>query len=356
MNRFIYRNRGDEHMNFKDFRSDTTTQPTEMMRKAIASAIVGDDGYDDDPTTKLLEEKAAALLGKESALFVPSGTFANQLAILTHTRRGDEIILGHDSHTLIHEVGATAVIAGVHSRSTQTINGTMDIEDIVMKIREDDIHFPHTALICIENAHSSGAVVPLSNMKAVYNAAKQRNISVHLDGSRFFNAARHLKVDYKDMAQYADSLSICLSKGLCAPVGSLLIGKKSFIEKAKRNRKLMGGAMRQTGILAAAGIVAIENMIDRLENDHDNAKYLADSLETIENLRVFRERLDINLVFFTLPETVIEEDKLVQGLFEAGFKVSGKSHGEYRFVTSNNITRKDIDELVTKMKELIKNR
>ena len=340
-------------MNFIDFRSDTGTQPTDKMREAMANAIVGDDGYDDDPTVKKLEQMVADLLGKEAALFVPSGTFANQLAILTHTNRGDEIILGHDCHTVIHEVGATAVIAGVHSRSTQTVNGTMDVDDVLEKIREKNIHFPNTGLICIENAHSSGAVVPLDNMKEIYEIAQERNIPVHMDGSRFFNAARHLKVEYKEMAQYADSIGVCLSKGLCAPIGSLLLGEKSFIEKAKHNRKLMGGGMRQVGILAAAGIVAIENMIERLDDDHANAKYMADALETIDGLNVLRHRLDINLVFFTLPEVIIEENKLINGLLEAGYKVSYPEKGEYRFVTNNGVTKKDIDGLIKAMKEII---
>lgn len=340
-------------MKFTDFRSDTVTQPTDEMRKAISQALVGDDVYDDDPTVKELEMFASELLGKEAALFVPSGTFANQLAVLTHTRRGDEIIVGHDCHIMMHEVGATAVIAGVHTRSVKSTNGYLNPTEVEKSIREEDIHYPDTGLICIENAHSSGSVVSLENMKAIKAIADKHKVPLHMDGARFFNAARRLKEDYKVLASCADTINICLSKGLCAPVGSLLVGPEAFIKKAKRNRKLMGGGMRQVGMLAAAGLIALKDMVDRLDEDHDNAKYMADQLETINGIKVLRDRLDINMVFFTLSEEVVNEAALVEGLYDRKIKVNGTEEGEYRFVTNNDVNRKDIDALISAMKEII---
>lgn len=340
-------------MKYIDFRSDTVTQPTEEMRKAISQAIVGDDVYDDDPTVKELESFSAELLGKEAALFVPSGTFANQLAVLTHTRRGDEIIVGHDCHIMMHEVGATAVIAGVHTRSVVSINGYLNPDEIEKYIREDDIHFPNTGLICVENAHSSGTAISVKNMQDVKVVADKHQIPLHMDGARFFNAARSLKVDYKMLASCADTINICLSKGLCAPIGSLLVGSSKFIERAKKNRKLMGGGMRQVGMLAAAGLIALKSMVDRLDEDHENAIYMADQLETVNGIKVLRDRLDINMVFFILSESVVKEDILVNGLYERNIKVNGTEEGEYRFVTNNDVDKEDIDTLVSAMKEII---
>ncbi|MGD9475893.1 MAG: low specificity L-threonine aldolase [Eubacteriaceae bacterium] len=340
-------------MRFIDLRSDTVTQPTEKMRTAMATAIVGDDVYDDDPTVKELEALATKMLGKEAALFVPSGTFGNQLAILTHTQRGQEIIVAHDSHIMMHEVGASAVIAGVHTRSARSQNGFFDPTEIQALIRGNDIHYPETGLICLENAHSSGCVVSLKNMADIYQIAQQHQIPVHLDGARFFNAARHLHVDYPTMAAYADSLNICLSKGLCAPVGSLLVGSQTFINKAKKNRKLMGGGMRQVGILAAAGLIALQEMVERLDIDHENARCLADQLETLDGITVQRDRLDINMVFFKIDSPAIAEDALVSKLLAKGIKVNGLEENEYRFVTNNGVSKEDIDYLMTVLKEIL---
>lgn len=221
-------------MRFIDLRSDTVTMPTEEMREAMARAVVGDDVYGDDPTVKLLEEKAASIVGKEAALFVPSGTMGNQLAVLTHTKRGDEIIVEENCHIVQHEVGAAALISGVQLRTIKGLNSIMSAAQVEAGIREDDIHYPETGLICIENALSNGHVVPLNNMKDVYEAAQKHHIPVHLDGARLFNAADYLGVNASTVTQYTDSVMFCLSKGLCAPVGSMLAGKREFIEKAKR--------------------------------------------------------------------------------------------------------------------------
>lgn len=338
---------------FIDLRSDTVTQPTPAMREAMANAPVGDDVYGDDPTINQLEKLACEILGKEAALFVPSGTFGNQVAIMTHTKRGDEILVGDACHILMHEVGAAAVLSGVQVRTFPVVGNNIDVQKLAGMLRGDDIHFPDTGLICMENAQSSGQVVQLSNMQAIYELAHDHDIPVHLDGARLFNAALALGVNAKEIAQFSDSVNVCLSKGLCAPVGSLLLGTESFIKKARKNRKLMGGGLRQAGILAAAGIIALTDMVDRLESDHQNARYLANRLEEIESCVVQRDRLDINMVFFTFVESVITETELVNGLLQKNIKISGQENGEYRFVTNNDITSDDIDLTIDTMKGLV---
>lgn len=336
-----------------DLRSDTVTQPTDKMRKVMFSADVGDDVYDDDKTIKELESYAAKILGKEAALFVPSGTFGNQLSLLTHTERGNEVIVGHDSHILFHEVGASSVIAGVQLRTIESFGGRFEITKLESLIREDDIHYPKTGLICVENAHGNGSVVPLGKMKEIYNLAKKYDIPVHLDGARVFNAAAALNVDVKEIVKYCDSLMFCISKGLCAPIGSLIVGNKKFIMKAKKNRKLMGGGLRQVGFLGAAGLVALKDMVKRLKVDHDNALYLASQLDSFENITVIRERLDINMVFFTMNDTVINEQKFISKLLEKNIKINGIECGEYRFVTNNDVSKDDIDYVIKCMHEII---
>lgn len=340
-------------MRYVDLRSDTVTQPTEEMRNAMVNAIVGDDVYGDDPTIILLEEKAAKAVGKEAALFVPSGTMGNQLSIMTHTRRGDEIIVGEHCHIVQHEVGAAAVLSGVQLRTIKGHNDMMDSEAVESAIREDDIHCPETTLVCMENALANGMVMPVENMKKIYDTAKKHNLSVHLDGARLFNAATYLNVDAKEITKYTDSVMFCLSKGLCAPVGSMLAGSKSFIDKARKNRKLLGGGMRQAGFLAAAGIVALEKMTKRLNIDHENAKYLAKKLMEIPGIKLNPDNVHINMVFFDISALEIKSDALVAGLFAKGIKINGEEDGLMRFVTNNDVTREDIDYTIKCMKELI---
>jgi threonine aldolase len=338
-------------MDFIDFRSDTVTWPTEEMLDAMRQAKVGDDVYEDDPTVKKLEEIAADAVGKEASLFVPSGTFGNQLAILTHTKRGDEVIVPKDNHIVIHEVGASAVISGVQLRTIASNFGQININELESTIRESDIHYPDTGLICTENAHSSGKVVPLKNLESVKQVAAKKGISVHMDGARIFNAAVASKIDAKDIASTADSVMFCLSKGLCSPVGSVLAGSKDFILKARKNRKLMGGGLRQAGYLAACGIISIEKMVDRLIEDHDNAKYLAEKLDLIKGIKVFKDRLDINMVFFDIDINFnnfnnFKENEFINYLLSKKIKINPKEFGEYRFVTHYWINKKDIDYTV----------
>ncbi len=335
-----------------DFRSDTVTEPTELMRNKMTNALVGDDVYGDDPTVIQLEKEAANCLGKEAALFVPSGTFGNQLALFTHARRGSEVLLGHDCHIMMHEVGAASVIAGVQLRQVTTDNGTMPMKTLESMIRTDDIHFPETGLICMENAHSNGSVVSIANMKQVYTCAQKHHIPVHLDGARLFNAALTLEVDVKEIAAYADSIMFCLSKGLCAPMGSMLVGSKAFIEKARKKRKLMGGGLRQVGIVAAAGLVALQEMPQYLKTDHDNAKYLAEKLSEIDQIEVEDNRLDINMVFCKIKMD-LSDSAFVEALYQNGIKINGPENGEYRFVTHYWTPKEAVDKLVRQIKTLI---
>lgn len=336
-----------------DLRSDTVTlQPAEMV-KAMTKAVVGDDVYGDDPTVAALEAMAAQMMGKEAGLFVPSGTFGNQVAILTHTRRGDEVIIGSEAHILMHEVGAASVIAGVQLRTIPMALNEMDLAAVEKTIRADDLHYPDTGLICLENALGNGAVMPLENMEAVYKLAKAKNLPVHLDGARIFNAALALGVPAKALADCADTVNICLSKGLCAPVGSVLVGPKAFIDKARKNRKLMGGGLRQAGFLAAAGIYALEHMVSRLQEDHDNLKYLAEALDKIEGISVKKDRTAINMVFFELPESIIAEEVFLEGLLQAGIKSNGTEDGEYRFVTHYGVDRHQIDQTIATIQTLL---
>ncbi|WP_459129038.1 low-specificity L-threonine aldolase [Guggenheimella bovis] len=331
-----------------DFRSDTVTKPTDKMRESMLHCAVGDDVYGDDPTVNELEALAASMLGKEAALFVPSGTFSNQCAIMTHTRRGDEIIGLEDAHIVMHEVGAAAVLSQVSIRQARSHRGEYDLKELEALIREDDIHYPRTSLICHETAHSNGRAIPLENLKGVYELAKKYDLNVHIDGARIFNGAVALGVDVKEISKYADSVSVCLSKGLCAPVGSVLVGTKEFIDRARKNRKLMGGGLRQAGILAAPGIIALKEMTGRLDEDHENAKYLAERLKEFDGFEVLEDRLDINMVFFRFSGI-----DLVEPLLERGILINGIEAGEYRFVTNNGIDRTDIDRLIIALKEIL---
>lgn len=339
-------------MKFIDLRSDTVTMPTDEMRQAMANAEVGDDVYGDDPTINKLEKLAAEKVGKEAAIFVPSGTFGNQLALFTHARRGQEVIIGKNNHIVVHEVGASAVIAGVHLRTLETDNGAMNPKDVEKAIRVDDIHEPETGLICVEEAHGCGAVVPLETLKEIKQIAERHSIPVHMDGARIFNAAASLGVDAKEVAACCDTVMFCLSKGLSAPAGSMVAGSKVFIDRARKNRKLMGGGMRQVGILAAAGIIALEKMTLRLHEDHENAKYMAERLSEIPGVEVIKDRLDIDMVFFKMGEDVIPEKVLVEKLYEKNIKINGAEDGEYRLVAHIGVKREDIDYVINCMKEL----
>ncbi len=337
-----------------DLRSDTVTVPTDAMRKAMCEAVVGDDVYGDDVTVNELEALAAEMMGKEAGLFLPSGVMSNQIALFTHVNRGEEVILPDHCHIVVHEAGAAAILAGAQLRTVQNVKGEMPLDVVERYIRKDpqDIHQPKTALITYENADSDGQVCSLSYMEQIRTLADRYHLPVHLDGARIFNAATKLGVEAKEIAKYADTVSVCLSKGLCAPVGSVLVGSKTFIAEARRKRKIIGGGMRQVGILAAAGKIALLEMSKRLQEDHDNAAYLMEELSKVKGITVFPERQQINMVFFRLDGYPLSSEKLMQYLAEKGVKINGADNGIMRFVTHYDVTREEIDRVVAYMKEV----
>jgi threonine aldolase len=330
-----------------DIRSDTVTQPTDAMRKAMASAEVGDDVYGDDPTVNALEARGAELTGKEAAVFVPSGVFGNQLALFTWCPRGTEVVLGEECHIIQHEAGAAACIAGVQTRTISAPSGALKPDDIQRRLRRAELHEPATSLICLENAHSSGRVMSLDNMAALQALAREWDIPVHLDGARLFNAAVALGTSPQAIAAYADSVMFCLSKGLCAPVGSLLAGERRFIENARLKRKVMGGGMRQAGILAAAALVALAEMPGHMAEDHRRARQLAAFLATIPGIAVEPADVEINMVFFTFPPARdIETASSITAAFaQAGIRISAPVRGEFRFVTHYWIGDRELEAI-----------
>lgn len=342
-------------MKIIDIRSDTVTKPTEEMRMAMYRAKVGDDVCGDDPTVIELEELAAKMTGKESALFVPSGTFGNQLALFTHCERGNEVIIDNSCHIVEHEAGASSIIAGVQLRTVKCPDGILSAEDIDVRIRKVvDQHFPKTGLICLENAHSGGRVIHPDKMKAVYDKAGEYTIPVHMDGARLFNAAISLGVKVTELTQYCDSVMFCLSKGLCSPVGSILAGSEEFIKKARYKRKIMGGGMRQAGVIAAPGIIALTKMVERLGEDHQNAKTLAKMLDSINGVNVFKNMLDINMVFFTLDIKINDTD-FVQFFADSNINIYPPENGVFRFVTNNDVSSDDLSLITDTLRNYLSN-
>jgi len=342
-------------MNYIDLRSDSVTQPTQEMRDAMYTASVGDDVYGDDPTVKNLEQLCARKVGKEAGLFVASGTMGNQLAVMTHTARGDEIIISSGSHIVVHEVGAAAVLSGVTLRVVECKDDMLTPEIIEKSARPADDSFRmHNSLVCMENALTNGKVMPVRQMKACYDKAKEYGLPVHLDGARLFNASVALGVDAKELTQYCDSVMVCLSKGLCAPVGSVLCGSKEFIEKARRNRQLLGGGMRQAGFVAACGIIALEKMVDRLRDDHANAKYMAERLNKMKGVRVLMDNVDVNMVFFKLDKPKEFIYALPGKMLDHGIKMAGEEGGLLRFITNNDVSRSDVERVCDVFEKILK--
>lgn len=341
-------------MRYIDLRSDTVTQPTQRMREAMLTAEVGDDVYNDDPTIAKLEALAAKRLGKEAAVFVPTGTMGNQIAIMAHTSRGDEIIVGRKSHINVYEVGGAAVLSGCQVYPIDSEDDILHADLVKAAIRDDsNIHFPHTGLICLENALATGAVVPLEEMQKTYALAKGKGIPVHLDGARVFNAAVSLGVDVTEITACCDSVMSCLSKGLCAPVGSILAGSKEFVAKARKIRKLFGGGMRQAGFLAAAGIIALEEMTDRLAEDHENAKWLVKELCTIPGVSHAAKSTDINMAFVHFERPLELMEKFPARMLEKGIKIGMRDPYTARFVTNHDVSRSDLAYVVASIKEII---
>ncbi|MDR1620417.1 MAG: low-specificity L-threonine aldolase [Clostridiales bacterium] len=340
-------------MKYIDLRSDTVTQPTQEMRRAMFEAEVGDDVYSDDPTVNRLEALAADMLGKEAAIFVTSGLMGNQTCIMAHTRYGDEIIVGKDSHIAHYESGAAARLSGVSYALVQNPDTFLYADDIKRLYRPKDMHFPRTGLVCLENALCNGDVAPLTALNEACDAAHALGVPVHMDGARIFNAALALGCAAKDIASKCDSVTFCLSKGLCAPVGAVVCGSKAFIERVRFMRKMVGGGLRQAGVLAAPGIVALEVMTKRLHEDHANAKYLGEELNKLPGVSADMNRVKINMVFWRTENPAFTSDGFVDFMFHKGIKVSGILTDAYRFVTHNDVTRERIDKALAAMRAYI---
>ena len=344
-----------------DLRSDTVTQPTPEMREAMARAEVGDDVFGDDPTVNKLEEMAAAKLGKEAAVFVASGTMGNLVSLLTHCGRGEEVIVGGEAHIFRYEAGGSSALGGIPQfQIPNNPDGTLPLDRVEAAIRGGDQHEARTKLIALENTHNrcGGTVLPIDYMRQVRELADRHGLKVHLDGARVFNASVALGVDVKQITQYVDSVTFCLSKGLSAPVGSLICGDKDFIARARRNRKMLGGGMRQAGVLAAAGIIALEKMIDRLADDHANARCLAEGLADTPGFVVDLDRVQTNIVFFELDASVkVSGDVVAQRMLEQGVKLisPGAYFRRFRAVTHAWVTRGEIDHALLAFKSAVKN-
>ncbi|OQX61377.1 MAG: low-specificity L-threonine aldolase [Anaerolinea sp. 4484_236] len=341
-----------------DLRSDTVTQPTPEMREAMAKAEVGDDVYGEDATVNRLQEKAAEMLGKEAGLFIPSGTMGNLIAVLSHCGRGDEVILGNKAHIFLYEAGGISALGSVHSRQLQNQDdGKLLLEDIEEGIRWGDPHEPITRLIALENTHNrcGGSVLPLDYTNKVGEFAKERGLALHLDGARIFNAAAALSSSAKELASPFDSVTFCLSKGLSAPVGSVLCGSKEFIVKAHRLRKQLGGGMRQAGILAAAGIVSLEKMVGRLGEDHARARKLAEGLAGVSGLVLDEGTPHTNMIFMNLADEVeYSAEKVAAQVGEKyGIRVGVTGKRRFRLVLHYWIDDEAVEKTVTAFRELL---
>ncbi len=343
-----------------DLRSDTVTWPTPAMRQAMAEASVGDDVYGEDPTINALQEQAAAKLGKEAALFVTSGTQGNIIAALAQCERGSEIILGDKAHMFVYEAGNPATVGGIHSRPVHVQpDGTLAIDDIEAAIRdENNPHYPRTSLICLENTQGGigGAVLPVDYINAVGTLAHSRGIGLHIDGARLFNAAVASGRDVRDVVAAADSISFCLSKGLCAPVGSMLVGSKTFIARAVKIRKSLGGGMRQAGILAAAGLIALNDMPPHLATDHVNARALAMGLAGLPVLKIDMGQVQSNMVFFELSDEVtLSPTQIIDQLAAVNIKIGMVGKRTFRAVTHYWFSHEQIEQTIAAFSTVLAN-
>ena len=344
-------------MNIIDLRSDTLTQPTESMRKAMTEAEVGDDVFGEDPTVNSLEKIAAGRMGKETAVFVPSGTMGNLISMLSHCNRGDEVILGDQSHIFLNEVGGIAALGGIHPHIiSNESDGTLNLESVEKKIRASDLHYPPTRLIALENTHNycMGSPIGPEYMQQAGDLAKQYNLQIHVDGARIFNAAEALEVDVKDLVREAGSVMFCLSKGLSAPVGSLVCGNKKFINRARKWRKMVGGGMRQSGHLAAAGIIALNELVDKLKKDHFNAQVLAQGLARLNGIILDPELIKTNIIFFSLKHPTLKPNTFLEKLEIQGIKILTIQPGVFRAVLHRDISESQIERVIRVSEELTK--
>jgi threonine aldolase len=344
-------------MHIIDLRSDTITHPTPAMRTAMAAAEVGDDVFGDDPTVIRLEALAAARVGKEAGLFVASGTMGNLVSLLAQCGRGDEVIVGDQAHTYINEQGGMAALGGIHPRALHNQpDGTLDLDEIAAAVRDPgNTHYPRTRLITVENTQNICGGVPLTvaYMNALGKLARDRDLRVHLDGARIFNAAVALGVDVKALTADANTLTFCLSKGLAAPIGSVVCGDGAFIREARRSRKVVGGGMRQAGVIAAAGIVALEQMVDRLAEDHANAQALAAGLAEIPGLQVDEVPVRTNIIYFATTRPDVDAPCLVARLEEAGVRMGAVGRRRIRAVLNYHVTTADVQATLALMRDAL---
>jgi len=343
-------------MTFIDLRSDTVTQPTPAMRQAMAEAEVGDDVFGEDPTVKRLEQMAAQRMGKEAALFVASGTMANIISQMVHCGRGDEMILGDQSHIFYYEQGGSAALGGIHPRTVPNQpDGTILPTAIEAAIRTDDVHFPRSRLLVLENTHNRchGNPLPVDYLKIIGQLASAYKLKLHIDGARIFNAATALGVPPQDLAKPADSISFCLSKGLAAPAGSLVCGAQATIDQARRVRKVLGGGMRQAGVLAAAGIVALTHMVDRLAEDHVHAGKLAQGLSAIDGIRTTPASVKTNIVYIDITRPGLTAASLAKQLLTERIRVLPTGPSQLRAVTNYHITGPAIDTTINAFRSVL---
>jgi len=340
---------------FIDLRSDTVTLPTKEMLEEIIHAKLGDDVYGEDPAVNQLQELAAEKMGKEAALLVPSGTQANLISLMSNCKRGDEVILESESHIYWYEVAGISAIAGLLPWPIKTSSGAFSPNELEAVIRPKNIHYPESTLICLENTHNrhGGTIITPNQLKAISYVAKKHSIRFYLDGARIFNAAVGLGVDPKEFTKHVDNLMFCLSKGLSCPVGSLIVGNQEFIEKARKTRKLLGGGMRQAGIIAAPGIIALEKMTARLKTDHENAKSLAEMLSKINGIQIDPKKTQTNIVIFNLNSSVIYDNEFIQELKENGVLALTQGKNEVRLVTHMGIEKEHIEKTATAIEGIL---
>jgi len=340
-----------------DLRSDTVTLPSKEMKEYMFNAPLGDDVFGEDPSINALEKKASILFGKDSALFVPSGTMANLISVLSHCQRGEEILLGNQSHIFKYEAGGISAFGGVHSHQLpNNDDGTISMEDIINGINNsNDSHHAITKLLCLENTHNVcyGSPIDIDYFIKVKKTINPFKIKLHIDGARIFNASVALNKSLSELAQSSDSITCCLSKGLSCPSGSLIIGNQKFIAKARRLRKAAGGGMRQAGILAAAGIYALDNMMDRLDDDHKNAKLIGEELQNINYIKIDKEKISTNLIFFYLEKENMSDNQFISELLQHDIKIDTKGNRKFRIATHYGFTNNDIEKVIKTIKLIL---
>ena len=337
-----------------ELRSDTFTLPTDEMRQAMAAAELGDDVWDEDPTVHRLQRRAAEMVGKEASLFIPSGTMGNLCALLAHTQPGDEVLVEAESHIFISEVAGAAVVGGLQLRPLTTPEGRLKPDQVRAALREPDIHEPHSALLCLENTHNRQGGICLSarETREVAGVAHAAGMKVHLDGARIFNAAVAQQVDVRELTEPVDSVMFCLSKGLSAPVGSMLAGSAAFVQQARRRRKMLGGGMRQAGVLAAAGLYALDRMVDRLAEDHANARRLGEGLQGIPAIEIDLSRIESNMVFGNC-QPPLSAREFIERCRQEGVLLDQASPQRWRMVTHRGVSAAEVDYAIEAIRRLM---